>query len=111
MALTAQQLRDRALRKLNVIGSGQSAPGEDAKLVDDLVGEMFDEYSEFFVFDSTATPDWAVPSVVDMLAARSSPYFDGAPIAMTERDAFAAYSTAKERRIDQMKRPIDLGFY
>ena len=111
MARTAQQLRDRALRKLNVVGSGQSASGEDGKLADDIIEEMFSDYQNHFQFTSAAIPDWAFESIVSMAAARMSPMFDFAPVAMSERDALAMYSAARERQIDKLLQPMDLGFY
>lgn len=109
--ITKQELRNLALTKLQVLPSGVAASGEDASIVDGLIDAMFEAYDDVLVFTSAAIPLWAREPLVDMVAARSSPYFGNAPISKTEDMALGDYVTAKRRRINPEQRDEPPEYY
>lgn len=75
---TRDELVDRALRKLSVVGTGQSASAEDQELVDDEVDPLIDQLSVDGI--CTITDDQAIPGeifdeVASLLANRCGPDF------------------------------------
>lgn len=109
--ITKAELRNYTLKKLGVLPSGQSASGEDAELVDDLIDSAFEKYDDILPFTSSAIPLWARESLVDIVAAMSSPYFGNAPTTKTEVAAVGDFVTAKNARIDPMQREIGIRYY
>lgn len=99
MALTKTQLRDRVFKELNIVPAGQSASAEDANLMTSAIDEVFAQYENEFPFLSSSTPDWAVGSVVKIIAARASPKFGNAPVSMSERDALGLFAAERSFRI------------
>lgn len=95
MALTKAELRNRTLQALGVLASGQSASGEDAALMDNVIDEAFDQYEDVLPFVSSSTPGWASDPMVAVIAARAAALFGNAPVARRERDALADIVTAR----------------
>lgn len=109
--ITKAELRNYTLKKLGVLPSGQSASGEDAELVDDLIDAMFEKYDDIFPFASSAIPLWAREPLVEMAAAMASPYFGNAPITKTEDMALGDFVTQKNARIDPTQTPSGVRYY
>lgn len=107
MALTKQQLRNRALQEMQVLAAGQTPSGEDAALVEAIIDEAFSQYESVFPFVVDSTPDWAAEPMAKLIAARASPKFGNAPITLSERDALGIISHEREVRMPSAPEPYD----
>lgn len=75
---TRAQLVTRALQKLKVVGSGQTASAEDSQLVDDVVGPVLQSLSRRAIFqwgDEDDLPEEAFEHLADCVAHAAAPDF------------------------------------
>lgn len=78
---TKAQLRDKVLRKLKVLAAGQSAPPDDATIVEDAYDELHAQLTEDNVITWGSTddiPDEAVRSMVKLVSFEVADTFLGA---------------------------------
>lgn len=74
---TGVQLRNAVLEYLGIKGRGQSAPGEDATLVDGVYASLYPQLRKLGLapFDDDTIPEWSQQPLVCVLAAECIPYY------------------------------------
>ena len=75
MSATQQEVRNRVLELLVILGAGQTATGADAKKVDDAIGQIHEELvgAGIASWDLTAIPDEVVRPLTRYVAADIGP--------------------------------------
>lgn len=74
---TRAQMIDHVLKRLGVIGAGQSASAEDTDLVGSVLDTVHSQYRKRGLanFAISAFPDWAQEPFAKLVAAEAAPHF------------------------------------
>lgn len=90
MTKTREQLVSRALQKIRVVGSGQTASAEDTQLVDGIVEPLMQDLAARNIFhwgDEDELPDEAFEHLADLLGNAAAPDFGKASDDAARRSA------------------------